>query len=116
MSKCLNSQGTGTMCMVEVDVSKDVAILEGTVRRLADELGIALDDASGISYVRALEGRKEGIVLDYHHDFAGYEAFDVTKGNTRFAISKFQEGDYSIDLKNKGKTLLEIAFTDAFHE
>ncbi len=113
MSKCLNSQKTCTSGMVEADVSKDVTILENTVRRLAEELGVSLEDTSGISYVRALEGRKNGIVLDYHHDFDGYQSFKAFKKDTRFAISKFQEWDYSIDLKNTGKRLLEIAFTDA---
>jgi hypothetical protein len=109
MSKCLNSQETCTTDMVEIDVSKDVTILENTVLRLAGELGIALEDTSGISYVRALEGRRENIVLDYHHDFDGYQSFKAFKKGVRFGISKFQEGEYSIDLKNTGKELLEKA-------
>ena len=107
MSKCLNSQETCTIDMVEIDVSKDVTILEKTVHRLAGELGITLEDTSGISYVKALEGKKEGINLDYHHDSDGYQSFKAFKKDTRFAITKFQGGDYSIDLKNSGKSLLD---------
>lgn len=107
MSKYLNSQETCTTDMVEIDVSKDVTILENTVLRLAGELGIALKATSGISYARALEGRKGDIVLDYHHhDFNSYEAFDAYKNGARFAISRV-EGKYIIDLKNSGKNLLD---------
>ena len=44
MSECLNSQETSTINMVEIDVSKDVTILENTVLRLAGELGIPLKE------------------------------------------------------------------------
>lgn len=106
MSKCLNSRETCTTDMGDIDVSKDVTILENTVRRLARELGVALKGTSGISYARALEGRKGDIVMEYQHDFDGYEAFDAYRNGARFAISKVG-GEYLIDLQNSGKNLLD---------
>lgn len=104
MSKVLNSTET---CEVSMGEEVSATVLESTVRRLAEELGLILQDTTGISYVRALEGNN-GTEFDYHRDFDGYECFKAVNGDARFAVSKV-ENEYMIALKNKGKNLFECA-------
>ncbi len=105
MPKVLNSTET---CEVRMGKEVSLTLLESTVRRLAEELEIPLEDTSGVSYVRSLEGIKGSIKLDYHQDFDGYESFGAFKDDSRFAISKIQ-GNYTIDLKNSGRNLFNCA-------
>ena len=111
MSECLNSQETSTINMVEIDVSKDVTILENTVLRLAGELGIPLKETnySGISYKKDIAGRNENIEINYYHDFDDYEAFTAEKGDSKIRISNI-EGEYRWNLGSSGEKLLEKAY------
>jgi hypothetical protein len=108
MSKCLNSQETGTIGMVEIDVSKDVTILENTVLRLAGELGIPLKETeySGISYKKEIEGRKKGIEISYIHDAINvYECFTAERGEVQVNIFA-ASGKYDFHIRDSGKNLL----------
>jgi len=116
MSKNLNTSEACTINMVETDTSKDVTVLEKTARRLAEELHIPLKDTSGISYICALEGKKEGIEFDYHNDFDGYEAFAAAKGNARFAVNKAYFKESGVGSKKEKDAVSEetIKRTDTY--
>lgn len=107
MPKCLNSRETDTAGMVEIDVSKDVSLLENTVRRLACELNIELKDVSENAYLLALAG-SNNIAVRYHHDFDGYECFAAEKGVASVRIARVA-GKYLFNIENYSEKLLEMA-------
>lgn len=107
MPKCLNSRETDTKGMVEIDVSKDVSLLENTVRRLACELDIELKDISENAYLLALAG-SNNLDVHYHHDFDGYECFAAEMGVASVRIARVA-GQYLFNVENYNEKLLEIA-------
>ncbi len=111
MSKNLNTPGAYVINMVEADISKDIKILENTVRRLAEELGIALKETkySGISHKKWIKGKKESIEIDYICDFDDFEYFVAEKGDSQMHITNLG-GEYRWNLRNYGKKLLESAY------
>ena len=112
MAQVLNTSETHTIVMVETNTSKDITVLEKTVQRLARELRVVLQDTSGISYIRALEGKKNNLELDYHLDSDSYECLSVEKGDAQMYIMHIidLERDYFWNLRNFGKNLLKSAY------
>jgi hypothetical protein len=111
MPKVLNSAET---CEVRMGEEISVTLLENTVRRLAVELGISLQNTAGVSYEQALDGNN-GVALKYRRDFDGYECFSAQKYDAKLYISNL-DNKYRLSLKNNGKKLVESAIMKPVRE